>query len=561
MTAAGRTSWPRFIFYCCVALVIYSCAKTGMPPGGAEDKSGPTILAHYPPADAVNVERRMIASLEFSEPVNRSSVEASLFLAPEPGNRLKYRWRGRSLDLIYLDSLAENRTYVITVGSAIKDLRGNPAGQPYTIAFATGAQIDRGRIGGLIADEETPNVISIWAYDLALRSAPDPAQDAADYALQADRNGYFKFGYLRLGNYRVFAVHDRNLNRRWDMAGETIGIPPWDVVITDSAESYLSFRMSNQDTSKIGIVRVKEIDARRLEVRFSRRVDDAEEWTLSSDHGVLVHAKLLRYSKDEPNTAYVFAEEPLTKGTWIISGSINEFPQPYVATDTFTVQARPDTSRPKIVRQIPDGKLPARELSRFELYTDEPVRISPIFADSCRIVSNNQETLSVHLVGTTSESDVSHGVTSISLVGEPPFVEGQSYTLQFDGRWIMDLDSNYYADSSAALNFAFYTADSLGSVRGIIVGMTTGARVVLRPLAAGVVTAQFTGNREFIFSRIPPGDCVAIVKAAEDVIELDAGFGGLFPFQFSVPFILAPDTLTVRARWETETTIHWDVHP
>lgn len=556
MSFAGATG-SKLVLIALITSLFVSCAKTGMPPGGAEDKAGPTIISHFPEADAVNVSRRMTATLEFSEPVNRASVESALFFAPEPGNRLKYHWRGNFLDLIFLDSLAENRTYVISTGSAIKDQRGNPAGKSFTIAFATGAQIDRGRLSGIVADYKTPQSVSIWAYDLASAPEPNPTDDIADYALQPDDDGVFRFGYLRLGRYRVFAVHDKNLNRTWDMAAEMIGVPPWDVMITDTAESYVSFRLSNQDTGAVSIVRTKEIDARRIELRLSRETDSFQIVRFLGMRNEVINAAAWRKFEDEPEKFHVFSEQPLTPGTWQIE-AVPADSTIELLLDSIVVRAKNDTSKPKILKQFPDGKRPATSLQPFRLEFDEPVYIARTFYDSAIVASTEQDTLKLIV-----SADTPAPLLQVEFMASPSFSEGKSYTLQFDGRWITDLDSNYFSDSLTTLTFAYFSPDSLGSVRGTVAGSGQDGVVTLRgigELQASVEAAVTSG--QFHIDRLAPGDYIAMVASGIAINDDHHDqFGSLFPLTFSTPFIFSPDTISVRARWETETTIRWDIHP
>lgn len=562
MSLAARATW-RILSALLSAIILYSCAKTGLPPGGAEDKTGPTIIAHYPLADATNVERKLVAMLEFSEPVNRASVESSLYLTPEPGNRLKYRWHGRTLELVYLDSLAENRTYVISVGSAVKDQRGNPAGEPYTIAFSTGDQIDRGRLRGIIADEENPQTVSIWVYDLAATPEPNPTSDLADYALQADRNGNFTFGYLRLGNYRAFAVHDRNLNRQWDISSENIGLPPWDVSITESGESYLSFRLSNQDTSALKITRVKEIDAQRFELRTNRTASTiASIRFISPEHQQIECGKTCR-ALDDPSTTLLFPDLPLTAGSWRVDCIASDGKSTFSLSDSLMVRARSDTSRPKILAMEPDGKSPARLLTNLSIIWDEPVAFADDFLDSALVTGSQRDTS--RLVRIEPPAGAAGNLYSLywEFNCDPPFREGERYALNVDGRRIMDRDSNRYADTTVVLNVAFYSADSLGGIRGLVVDASNrAARAIVQRVAAKSDTlTALINNGQFTFERLVPGEYLVEIAAGTKSDLYRYNFGALNPLQFSDPFTISQDTITVRARWDTEVTIRWDVHP
>lgn len=532
-------------------LLLWSCAKVGVPPGGPEDKTGPTILHHVPEADAINVPRKLTARLVFSEPVSRASVEAALFFAPEPGNRLRYAWHGNSLELEYLDSLAADRTYVISVGSSAKDQRGNPVGFTYTMAFSTGAQIDRGRLAGVIADESAAQAVAVWAYALSAGDTVDPALRSPEYRLQAARDGSFRFGYLAQGRYRVFAVQDRNFDGKWQPSTERVGIAPWDVTVTDTVDAWACFKLSRQDTAALRILGVREIDQTRYEVKLGAALDSAQVWQFTQANQLPVTAIAAVVDSGGTDTWQVFTGVPLEPGAWTIRTSDGRL------QDTLTVRARPDTSRPRVRETIPLANRPARTLSPFQIEFSEPVLTADGFADSLLIISTKPETLRVV---TDFKGSPTAGLT---FVAEPPYVEGESYFLRVDGRLIHDVSGNQLADTTVEFRFSYYPADSLGSVAGEIANES--GPFLIRLLHAqsriAVLTERIVAST-FRIDRLVPGKYVLEVisdRAPDNPGRFD--YGSVYPMVFSEPFSESADTVTIRARWEYETTIPWSIHP
>jgi hypothetical protein len=551
---------PIRILFCAViglalTVGIWSCAKMGAPPGGPEDKAGPRVVETFPHADDINVPRRLTAKLVFSKPVNRVSIESSLFLSPDPRQRLRYHWHGRTLELIYLDSLIENRTYVISVGSQAKDLRGNPAGSSYTLAFSTGDKIDRGGIQGWLGDVSTPQAVSLWAYNLQSDSAPDPLRAQADYRIQAATDATFKFEFIRAGRYRVFAVTDRNFDGLWNPPGEMIGIPPWDVTVRDSTMPWMSFRLAQPDTAPAYIKSARGIHSRLVDVKLDRAVATiSASFRLGGDSVPMLDALADTSGLD---LWHVFTRDSLKPGTWTINArGIDPFGDPWAASDTLDMRARGDTVRPHIFFSDPTIGSRARLVpDSLRIVFDEPISSDSLVRAEFRLTSGDSDSVNVTVR--------MRGARELDFIPIQPFMDGAKYRLRFDGRGVRDFSGNAYADSAAELRFAVYSADSLGSVKGSL-SVTSAGRYLVRLLTLTdhrfVTQVPVAGPGGFTLDRLPPKKY--LIETIRDVARNDSFFFGRFrPFQFSDPFFTSSDTVTVRARWEYDTQVNWRDNP
>ncbi|MDD5087358.1 MAG: Ig-like domain-containing protein [bacterium] len=531
--------------------LLASCAKVGVPPGGPEDKTGPRVAAHYPERDAVDVTRRMTARLEFSEPVNRTAVEAALFLSPDPRQRLRYRWRGRALDLIYLDLLDADRTYVISVGSQAKDLRGNPAAETYTIAFSTGSHIDRGSLRGWIGDFDTPQAVTLWAYRLEDEAVPDPLTETADYGVQASGDGTFRFDYLKIGIYRVFAVQDRNRDGLWTPPGEPIGVPPWDVIVTDSTLPWLSFKLSRQDTMPARIHAIRSVHDGLVAVRMNREIASLDGVFIAEDSDTV--RVLDAYADTSGADSWnVFPAHVLGDDLWSLWGSgTDQFNELWQDTDTFEVRARPDTSRPIILNTVPTARTRTRVVPDSLWF--EFTKPIAYLADSLGLV--------VFAVGdsdTVAAAVMQSGPRELSLHPAVPFPEGTRCRAVLPALAIRDDFGNPLGDSTLVVEFAAWATDSLGTLTGRAPRADEGT-ILIRVLAlpdreavADAVADRISGS--FEMSRLPAAKYVLEVIQDRD---RSGGFsyGRVRPYEPAEPFWISPDTVTIRARWEYETDL------
>src|SRR5690606_34137588 len=106
----------------------------------------------------------------FSERVDEASVGPALTVAPAFSARPAVRVRGRTVEVVFPDSLRPQTTYVFTLGQGLRDARGVALSAPLTLAFATGDRLDRGRLAGTVRDPRTNTGVgplAVLAYRLA----------------------------------------------------------------------------------------------------------------------------------------------------------------------------------------------------------------------------------------------------------------------------------------------------------------------------------------------------------------------------------------------------------
>ena len=250
-----------------VALLL-GCAKVGPPTGGPVDKEPPHILSHYPESDALAVARDTEIEIIFSEPMNREQTEAALFTSP--AGPLQLSWRGPRLRIAM--PLAEERTYVLTVGTGARDLRGNALTKSFTLAFATGSQLDQGLVRGWVYQEHQPVAgAHVWAYDLETFSG-EVGLDEPSYQTQSGADGSYEFARLAPGHYRVLAFRDKNRNALPD-ADEWLALPASSVEVGEEEVQAGDLALVRRQMSAPVLKRVQAIHAERLMLLFDEVVD------------------------------------------------------------------------------------------------------------------------------------------------------------------------------------------------------------------------------------------------------------------------------------------------
>lgn len=234
------------------ALLWFGCAGQVPPSGGPVDSVPPTIIRTEPDTNAVRVSTDRIV-LEFSEYVDRRSVEESIFISPYVGP-LEFDWSGTEVTILLGEKLKAHTTYVVNVGTDIVDLRArNRMAHGYTLAFSTGDSIDQGAIAGRVFDDK-PEGVMLFAYALSAINPDtlDPSRSKPDYIMQTGKDGVFLFSNIRFDTYRVFAVRDEYRNLIYDKQTDQIGVAATDVTLSADRPRVadLWFRLFAEDTTK-----------------------------------------------------------------------------------------------------------------------------------------------------------------------------------------------------------------------------------------------------------------------------------------------------------------------
>jgi hypothetical protein len=145
----------------------------------------------------------------------------------------------------------------------------------------------------------------------------------------------------------------------------------------------------------------------------------------------------------------------------------------------------------------------------------------------------------------------------------PPLEPAKSYTVLLDARVIRDASGNAAGDSLLSFSFSILSPDSTGTLIGRVTGVAQ-TRYLVSALTLSdrqvAGRASVTGDGDFVIGSLPAG-----LYFLDVVCDVDRNgeytFGSLRPLQMSEPFLLLSDTVTVRARWESEQRIVWPPNP
>lgn len=546
--------------------IIVSCAKEGFPPGGPPDTFPPYVMDTIPSTGSTEVPLTITPVITFNERMDFRSIEESIFIVPFIPFEIESNWGGDAFTLRFKRPLADAQTYVITVGTGARDIRGNRLAGSAVFAIATGPEIDSGGISGVVALGNRQVVGAyIWAYNLRTTPTPDPVTTPPDYIVQAGQNGRFAFSNLSPGQYRVFAFLDRGRDRRYNPDQDPLGVPTSDVMLTPERSRVMDRRLelAVRDTVPLALLSVRVDDATHLRLRFSRPVSHA---TLV-DSG---HYRIIDLTSATPLSVLAAYRDPVDSASVALVSMPQTSKQAYTLTVTdlldaqdrpidpagstalFTGSGTPDTTPPTL-RQV----IPADSAVNVPL----PLEIRLTFSEAVRIDSGavTLHDPSGQMIGGTIRQD------SPVLVRLYPASALHPYT----GYSIMVHTSRIRDWSDNPMNMQDSVTDTILSrfttVDPAVYGLISGKVSDDDSTTTGIITVTLTNIENtgaiykasipvpgaYRFGEVLPGPY--IVSAYRDK-NSDGRFspGNAIPFVPAERTTARTDTVMVRSGWESE---------
>ena len=183
-------------------LIILSCAAISPPSGGPEDDIPPVLISSIPESGALQFKGGEVI-LQFSEYLDKNSVQDAFVVSPRIGSELIVKYNDDNIIIEFPDSLLKDQTYVISIGTKLKDERGVYLENTQQIAFSTGSSIDNGKISGRIYGGEFYSA-HLWKLNQGFSDSIFFTKPL--YIADADELGNFNFNFLSSGEYSILAI-------------------------------------------------------------------------------------------------------------------------------------------------------------------------------------------------------------------------------------------------------------------------------------------------------------------------------------------------------------------
>jgi hypothetical protein len=526
------------------------------------DTAAPAIARTSPDSNGVRVATREIV-LEFTEYVDRRSVEESIFISPPLGD-LEFDWSGTELTITFPDTLRRSTTYVVNVGTDVIDVRArNRMASGFTLAFSTGDSIDQGWISGRVYDT-SPVGLMVFAYrvDGIRPDTLDPARAKPDFVVQSGEHGFYRLSNIPLGTYRVFAVRDEYRNFLYDKGVDQIGVASAEVSLGPGrlGLSGVNFLLMQEDTSRISVASATAIHRRLIEVRFSEPPDsllfsEAAFTLRDTATGEVIPVAIAYLKPGVSNVAGVLTSGPLDSGRVcriMVANVTDRAGNPLDSGRAVALVAGtgiPDTLGVGVsIAGLQDSARSVPVDRPIEIHFSEAVAVGPVL----RALSLQDTS------GRALPTDLTWiGGARVVITPRHRLESRRWYVLTVPGDSVRSLRGPVLRDS--AFTFRFETMDLRST------GILEGALDDARPGPHGyAIVVRGTGQSP------PPERRVSLGAPGRFSVDLLAEgnytllayeshdrsgayrYGSAFPFQRAGRFTVYEDTVKVRARWAVE---------
>lgn len=240
-------------------LVLQGCGSKKSPTGGEIDAVKPEVVSSKP-AIMGQIEGGII-EIDFSKPMDKSSITNSVFIYPPVVNKRISLLRS-TLKIELKEKLIDDTIYHVSLTSALKDLRGNTLAHAQSFAFKNGNP-SVASLSGLInyekpEDAELPVNLSVFT------------EDSLMVSLDKIEGQSYSLANLMPANYLLRAYIDKNQNGRYDETRE----PFFEQVASLSGKSSLDIDLAYADTTFAQIKSIKKVSPHELLVQLSKEVED-----------------------------------------------------------------------------------------------------------------------------------------------------------------------------------------------------------------------------------------------------------------------------------------------
>ncbi|WP_299818396.1 Ig-like domain-containing domain [uncultured Pontibacter sp.] len=219
------------------AVAAASCASISAPEGGPKDETPPVLQESNPKNQELNVKTKTV-TLTFDEEVQQNKLNSELLITPNTDNKYRVRSNKNILNLEFEKPLLENTTYTLNFRDGITDITEKNKAENLRISFSTGTFIDTSRVSGKVVNlltqlpqKEALVVLYPTSDTLSIR------KNRPYYQTETNAAGEYELTNIKEGEYRIYALTDKNNNSFYDNEEEKIGYLAKPITITAATDT------------------------------------------------------------------------------------------------------------------------------------------------------------------------------------------------------------------------------------------------------------------------------------------------------------------------------------
>ncbi|WP_114777673.1 Ig-like domain-containing protein [Botryobacter ruber] len=219
--------------------ILGACASVSSPEGGPKDETNPSLVSSTPTQGELNVKTQVI-TLDFDEEVQPNKLNSELLITPNVDNKFTVLSKRERLQLTFEKPLEENTTYTLNFREGVQDITEKNPAKDLRLTFSTGNYIDSSRVSGKVMQllTQTPEkeaIVALYPITDTLNIRKNPPY----YQAMTNEAGEFSFENIKEGEYRLFALIDKNKNSYYDNESERIGYKENPISVTPTTDSVL----------------------------------------------------------------------------------------------------------------------------------------------------------------------------------------------------------------------------------------------------------------------------------------------------------------------------------
>ena len=541
----------KYFILILIGFFFVKCANQISPPGGEVDKNPPTIIYTYPENGTTNFRENEI-EFGFSEYVNKRNITDAFFISPLIEGQPEYSWTNKTVYITIPDSLKENTTYSIIIGTEITDVNNNNKMiEPFTLTFSTGDQIDSGRISGKVYTDKADGTL-IFAYKID-SLMPDIFTQKPLYLSQIDEKGFFKLGGLADGEYLLFAIKDEFKDLVYNIGNDLIGIPNRKIILSENNRDVKgnNYLLQKQDTLIPNIQVVTMTDKNHLVVEFSEPIDSIklsiENFSIIDSTENKSYSANYWYRTNSKKNEYVICLSdslPIDNSLYLICNNIYDKIGNRLLREitNFIASDKPDTVAINLSavstqydKMIIDYLNPSFELDFSDAFNPTNIYKAISFYDK----DSTRLSISIDFINSAA----------IKISTKDKLKQDSPFTINVDLNYIIDIAGNK-KDTTIIKNISTIGELEFSGVSGIVKSKNDNVKVLLKQVGVSSKPTQVATekNKSFNFKRVLPGKYLVWAYIDADSNN-EYSYGNLEPFKYAEYFKYYPDTLNLRARW------------
>ncbi|WP_242921652.1 Ig-like domain-containing domain [Pontibacter liquoris] len=513
-----------------------SCASISSPEGGPKDTTPPTLKSSTPKNQQLNVKGKTV-SLTFDEEIQAKNLTRELLITPNTNNTYKVKTDKETITLEFEKPLLKNTTYTFNFREGLMDITESNKPLNLKLAFSTGTFIDSSKVAGTVVDlmtqlPEKDAVVALYPANDTLNIR----EDLPYYQTQTDAAGKYTFENIKEGDYRIYALIDKNKNAIYDNEAEKV--------------AYFSTPIHITSTTAPVLLQTVKIDTKKPILTQRDRYSDRFVGTYNE--GIL---RFSARSQQQPNDTLYFRKgtggkafqlfkTPTFNGGKAIFSAVDSSGN--IAVDT--VQIAFEGKRAQLLKgaqlQVTNNAKPAyRSGQTVTIELETPVKITG--NEPVRIMAD-----SVVLQALKYPGQLTLDPSGTELRFQLPALQGRNkqFSLVLDSTAIVPLQGNPLVFPAIPLPIA--DNNGLGSVKGII--QTKSPSYIIQLLDTKYNPVKEIRNmKTFIFTNLEPGQYYIRVLVDENNNgrwdkpdpKLEKAFEKVY---------LYPNPIDIRANWELE---------